>query len=176
MASALRAVRLRMPSFTSIPFTGSGDTGKDLIFILRCDKIRRLVSDGVIAFPNPRWRGGVIAPLNTIQYQITLTGSTYERGHVDHPVTTATEHDPDLIDLEEAIIAWNGAAPGGPIEGPNALVHLETDFNGNIWRIYQGLILKATLVRMAGHTEALFEITFGVLFEATTYPGIREWS
>ena len=81
-----------------------------------------------------------------------------------------------MIDLEEAVIAWNGAAPGGPIKGPNALVHLETDFDGANWRIYQGLILKATLVRMGGHTESLFEIVFGVLFESITYPGIREWS
>ncbi len=176
MSAQLRDVRLRIPSFTSLPHTGAGDASKDLIFVLRCDKIRRRVSDSVIAFPNPRWRGGVVVPLNTVKYEITVTGSAYDGGHTDHPVTAATEHDPDMIDLEEAVIGWNGAAPGGPIAGPNKLVHLETDFNGTSWRIYQGLILKATLVRMAGHTESLFEITFGVLFETTTYPGIREWS
>ena len=175
MSAQTRDARLRIPSFTAPPFAPTGDNNKDLIFILRTETVQIDVSDSVIAIPLPNWRGGVMVPLTIIKHQITITGVVYDRGHTAHPVATLTEHDPDMVDLEEAAVTWSGQAPGGPIEGPNDLVHLETEFNGNTWRTYQGVILSLTLSRDAAHTEITFALTFGVLFDARTFPGIREW-
>ena len=168
MPAQPRDARLRIPSFTPPTHAAVGDLAKDIIFILRAVTVRRAVSDSVIAFPLARWRGGVITPINIIRHVITVSGSLDEPGHTAHPVSTATEHDPDMIDFEEAVITWSGNVP-------TEFAHLELDFNGQSWRVYQGVILKAVLTRQGGHTETLFDLTFGVLFDPAL-PGLREWS
>jgi hypothetical protein len=171
VTSGARDVRLRIPSFTAPSTAPSGDDGKDLIFLLQCDRINKDISDGVIAIALPDWRGGAIAPLLIVKEQITLVGAVYERQHTvgSHPVSSAVEHDPDMIDLEEAVVTWSGSAPV-------QLVHLETDFNGSAWRTYQGVILQCTLNREAARTKVDFKLVFGVLFEPSARPGLREWS
>lgn len=168
--------RLRIPSYAALTNAPAGDDSKDLIFALRCSEIRYDVSDSVLMFPLPFFHGGVIVPLLIVKETITLIGVTYDGGHVAHPYAgAAATHDPDFIDLEEAVVTWGNDAP-------SQLVHLETEFGsptgsgGSTFRVYEGVILQAVLVRNAGKFESEFSIQFGVLFDASVRPGLREWS
>ncbi len=182
MPAQPRHVRLRIPSFTSPPNSDSSDDGKDIIFELLVDTLKREISDSVIAFPLAFWHGGVAVPLNIIKYMITIAGVVTENDHTAHAVTTATAHSPDFIDMEEAIISWSGNAPkqlvhlevGPPNTGPSLAVPSFTGVND--WRTYQGVILKASLTRNAGHLAIEYELIFGVLFDPTSLPGLREWA
>lgn len=161
--------RLRITSFTAPALAGTGDNGKDLIFDLKCSRVQRDLSDSVRTLVMPRLRGGVTVPMTTVAYTIALTGVVDERGHSDHAVSSGVAHEPDMVDLEEAAVSWN-------LEAPGQLVHLELDYNGQSWRVYQGLIQQLTMVREAGRSEVDFILVFTVLWDPETNPGIREWA
>ena len=147
-------VRLRIPNYTLIPegpLTGS--SGKDIIFRLQASRIQKDVDDSaqVLVFYG---RNSEVLGFSQIKMIITVTGVVLEDGaHVAHPVTTAVEHDPDFVDMEEAAVAWNNAATPETLGDLVPQLEIEHGAAG-AFRVYKGLIGTMELVRSEESTRA----------------------
>lgn len=176
MPSPSRAVRLRIPSYLAIEGAPSGDTGKDLIFMLKVPRVQRDISDGGMIL---NFAGLNNAPLDfsIIRYVITLSGYIEEStlAHTDHPLLTGVEHEPDWIDMEEAALTFNNqASPGGAL---STIPSLELNYGtqGDAWRIYKGVIQSLEMVRLEGKTQVDFTLVFAVVWSDVN-PALREWA
>ncbi len=206
MASTLD-VRLRIPKFfvstsedDNTQYISSSDADKDIIFEFQCDSIKKELSDGVGGMVLPNFAGALVIALPVVKYHITITGRFHENTHTAHPVSTATAHAPDFIDIEEMSLMWNKAAgvkQNGDVDNKARLPQIHTDYErssadtivtgGNVldgWRTFRGIIVSSTLVREAGRTSGDFSILFAVLYSpgdsittgASNFPSIREWA
>ncbi len=174
MPSPTRDARLRIPSYTVIPEGLLDSTAKDLIFSLKVHRIQKDITDGadVLVYYS---RNSIPLSFSIIRFVITIEGVVLEDGsHVDHPLTTATEHQPDYVDMEEAALLWNNAAtPDGDLD---LMPQLEIEHGAaGAFRIYKGLIREMELVRETGRSEVDFKMVFDVAWSESN-PTLREWS
>ncbi len=175
MASPTRDCRLRIPRYTVIPegLLGGSST-KDLIFSLKARRIQKDIADGGQII-NLYGRNAIPLSFSIIRFVITVDGSIVEDGtHSDHPVTTAEEHVPDWVDMEEAAVLWNNAAT--PDGNPNLTPQLEIEHGiDGAFRVYKGLIRELELVRYGGKSQVDFKLLFEVAW-STSNPTLREWA
>ncbi len=183
MASSVRSVRLRIPSYTTIPEGSGGTAGKDIIFALKANRVQKNLTDGakVLVYYG---RNSNTLSFEIMKFAITVTGVlTDEPGssssdplpiHANHPLTTAVEHVPDFIDMEEAAVLWNNATT--PDGNANLMPQLEIEQGRNgTFRVYKGLIREMTLTKYAGKIAADFSLMFDVVWSDET-PTLREWA
>ena len=173
MASPVRNARIRVSPYK--PLTAGADATKDLIVRLKASRIQKDISDGAQVLQHADQFQSTGLSFQIVQYVITLEGVlTEDNAHSAHPLTTATEHDPDYVDLEELLVLWNNDFD---IDDFSTYPRLEIEHNGvDGFRTYVGVIQGGEVIQRAGHAEVSFKIRFGVTWDAKDNPGLREWN
>ena len=168
MASPLRNARLRITQYTPIPDGPGGDATKELILRLKVSRVQKDISDSAVAVVLAQFKALPLA-FSQVRFMITIEGVvTDDISHSAHPLADGVEHDPDLVDLEEACITWNNNAP-------TVLPILEIEHDGNSFRTYAGVIAGFEWTKVASKAEIRYKMQFAVVWSPTDFPGIREW-
>ena len=172
MASPVRNARLRINPYK--PLTAGADATKDLIMRLKVSRIQKDISDGAMVIQHADQFQSTGLSFQIVRYTITIDGVLLEDNtHSAHPLTTATEHDPDFVDFEEMLVMWNNDFG---IDDFSTYPTLEIEHDGiNGFRTYVGVIQGGELVQRANRIEVGFKLRFGVTWDAKSSPGIREW-
>ena len=177
MASPLRNARIRVNPYVPIKdpdgvaYVG-GDATKELIFNLKVSRVQKDISDGATVV-NVAGFSALPLDFSIIRFMITIDGVVLDDVAHDsqsntHPLTTATEHEPDFVDLEEACITWNNGAP-------DVFPILDIEHDGDGFRSYPGLFMGFEFTKRASAAEIAYKIQFAVVWSPTT-PTLREWS
>ncbi len=169
MASPLRNARIRVNPYAPITDGPGGDATKELVFRLKISRIQKDITDGA-SVVNVAGFSALPLDFSIIRFIITLDGVVQDdKNHTAHPLSDGVEHDPDLVDLEEACITWNNGAP-------DVLPILDIEHDGDGFRSYKGLFMGFEFTKRASVSEISFKIQFAVIWDAADSPGLREWS